>query len=163
MDSPGQFTRETLKAYRSLEAYNFFHSGWVHIVYYSNLDCNDKCFLKAKVNRSQALLEKPHEAFVCVKQKDGTILNAHCTCMAGLSEVNSQIAATLFKVEASVRLGYNKVACTSMLCMRNQAFTKKVEAVPLSQIIFKKPRKADFHLSADPAPLDYDLGIESPD
>lgn len=39
----------------------------------------------------------------------------------------------------------------------------QVEAVPLSQIIFKKPTKTDFHLSADPAPLDYDLVIECPD
>lgn len=39
----------------------------------------------------------------------------------------------------------------------------KVEAVPLSQIIFEKPKKTDFHLSADPAPLDYDLVIESSD
>lgn len=39
----------------------------------------------------------------------------------------------------------------------------QVEAVPLSQIIFKKPKKTDFHLSADPAPLDYNLVIESPD
>lgn len=69
VDSPGQFTWETLKAYRSLEAYNFFHSGWVYTVYYSNLDCNDKCFLKAKVNRSQALSEKPHEAWVCKKER----------------------------------------------------------------------------------------------
>lgn len=39
----------------------------------------------------------------------------------------------------------------------------QVKAVPLSQIIFKKPKKTDFHLSADPAPLDYNLVIESPD
>jgi hypothetical protein len=83
IDNHGQFTRETLKAYRSLEAYNFFHSGWVHTVYYTNLGCADKCFLKAKVNRSQAVTERPHEAWVCVKKKDGSILNAHCTCMAG--------------------------------------------------------------------------------
>lgn len=81
VDTPGQFTRETLKAYRSLEAYNFFHNGWVHTVLSSTLG-SDKCFLKAKVNRSQALSEKPHEAWVCV-DTDCTILNAHCTCMAG--------------------------------------------------------------------------------
>lgn len=81
VDTPGQFTRETSNAYRSLEAYNFFHSGWVQTVLSSTLG-SDKCFLKAKVNRSQALSEKPHEAWVCV-DTDCTILNAHCTCMAG--------------------------------------------------------------------------------
>uniref|UniRef100_A0A8W8NZ12 SWIM-type domain-containing protein n=1 Tax=Magallana gigas TaxID=29159 RepID=A0A8W8NZ12_MAGGI len=162
VDSPGQFTRKTLKAYGSLEAYNFFLSGWVHTVYYSNLDCNDKCFLKAKVNRSQALSEKPHEALVCKKERW-----YHLECLlhvyGRVGEVCSHVAAILFKVEASVRLGYNKVACTSTPCMRNQTFTKKIEAVPLYQIIFKKPKKIDFHLSADPAPLDYDLVFESPD
>lgn len=37
VDTPGQFTRETLKAYRSLEAYTFFHSGWVQTVLSSTL------------------------------------------------------------------------------------------------------------------------------
>lgn len=81
VDTPGQFTRETLKAYCTFEAYNFFHSGWVHTVLSSTLG-SDKCFLKAKVNRSQALSDKPHEAWVCV-DTDCTILNVHCTCMAG--------------------------------------------------------------------------------
>lgn len=43
-----------------------------------------------------------------------------------LGEVCSHVAAILFKIEASVRLGYNKVACTSMPCLWNQNFTKKV-------------------------------------
>lgn len=154
VDTPGQFTRETLKAYRSLEAYNFFHSGWVHTVLSSTLG-SDKCFLKAKVNRSQALSEKPHEAWVCV-DTDCTILNAHCTCMAGLGEVCSHVAAILFKIEASVRLGYNKVACTSMPCLWNQNFTKKVEAVQLSQINFDKPKQDDFHQPSNAAPQQAD-------
>ena len=27
VNTPGEFTKESLKAYKSLEAYNFFHSG----------------------------------------------------------------------------------------------------------------------------------------
>jgi len=38
--------------------------------------------LKAKVNQSQSLSEKPHEAWVCVTQ-DESIQAAHCTDMAG--------------------------------------------------------------------------------
>ena len=83
VDSPGQFTRETLKAYRSLDAYNYFHSGWVQTVLFCNPNAGGNCFLRAKVHRSQATTEKPHEAWVCVNKRNGTILNGHCTCMAG--------------------------------------------------------------------------------
>ncbi|XP_061190608.1 uncharacterized protein LOC133198543 [Saccostrea echinata] len=134
-------------------------NGWVHTVFYSTLG-SDKSFLKAKVNRSQAVTDKPHEAWVCV-ERDCTILNAHCTCMAGLEEVCSHVAAILFKVEASVRLGYNKVACTSMPCTWNQNFTKKVEAVPLYEISFEKSKKTNFHLPSSPAPQHAGIAFEN--
>lgn len=83
IDSPGEFTRETLQAYKSLDAYKYFHSGWVHTCYYHELDGGKKCIIKAKINRSQALSEKPHEAWVCLSKKQASVVAAHCTCMAG--------------------------------------------------------------------------------
>lgn len=43
-----------------------------------------------------------------------------------LGEICSHIAAIRFKVEACARLGFNKVACTSVPCGWNQNHTKKV-------------------------------------
>ena len=39
--------------------------------------------LKAKVNSSQKLNDKPHEPWVAVGKRSGSIVTAHCTCMAG--------------------------------------------------------------------------------
>ena len=47
--------------------------------------------------------EKPLQPWV-VAERTGRILAAHCTCMAGLGEACSHIAALLFSIEATVKL-----------------------------------------------------------
>jgi len=70
-----------MKNYRSLEAYNFFQSGWVHDVQHITTSTGN-VVLKASVRRSQRVTEKPHHAWVAV-DSNGVVLAAHCTCMAG--------------------------------------------------------------------------------
>ncbi|KAL3880031.1 hypothetical protein ACJMK2_032303 [Sinanodonta woodiana] len=132
-----------MKAYKSLEAYNQFYSGWVHTCYVK--DTGEHNIIRANVNRSQALSEKPHEVWVALLRSNGTVVTGHCTCMAGLGEVCSHVAALLFKVEASTRLGFNQVSCTSVPCQWNQNFTKKVSAATLKEISFQKLRCDNFH------------------
>jgi uncharacterized Zn finger protein len=43
-----------------------------------------------------------------IAEKDGRILAAHCTCMAGLGETCTHVAALLFAVDASVKLRDSK-------------------------------------------------------
>jgi len=81
IDTPGPYTRENLKCYKSLEAYNQYYSGWVQTCYFTKI--NDCCIIKGRVMRSQATTETPHGAWVELDDKDATILCAHCTCMAG--------------------------------------------------------------------------------
>ena len=102
IETPGGYTREKLKAYKSLEAYNYYSrlmlpvikqcshlspflyfSGWVQTVYFYELEDRKHCFLKGKVNCSQRLTEKPHQPRVAVEMATGTIVTGHCTCMAG--------------------------------------------------------------------------------
>ena len=82
INTPGEFTREKLKAYKSLEAYNYYVSGWVgtcriHIV------SEEFCLLKAEVRPSQRVSSASHQPWVAVRRRDGCISAAHCTCMAG--------------------------------------------------------------------------------
>ena len=46
-----------------------------------------------------------------LSKADGVILSSHCNCMAGLDESCSHIAATLFFIEAHVRIREAKT-CT---------------------------------------------------
>ncbi|XP_021362623.1 uncharacterized protein LOC110456300 [Mizuhopecten yessoensis] len=56
--------------------------------------------------------------------------------MAGLGETCSHIGALLFKMEAAVRLGYTRSACTDVSCVWNQCFTKNVQPAPIADIKF---------------------------
>jgi len=77
----GSFSKEKMKNYRSLEAYNFFRSGWVQdILHFITFTGN--FMFRAKVRRSQRVTETPHIAWVATNS-DGVVLAAHCTCMAG--------------------------------------------------------------------------------
>ena len=59
------------------------------------------CYLQ--VNHSQRLSEAPLKPWLTAKT-NGTVLTAHCNCMAGLGEVCSHVGEILFAVEARVRM-----------------------------------------------------------
>ena len=62
----------------------YIHSGWLRTVYYHDFGYGNKnCLLKALVNPSQRTSEKPHLPWVAIEKSSGSILTAHCTCMAG--------------------------------------------------------------------------------
>lgn len=84
IESPGQYTKESLKAYKSFEAYSTFTCGHVkEVSYHPVADSSPFSLLKVLVIPSQRLWDKPHEAWVCLKKQDGSVYCAHCTCMAG--------------------------------------------------------------------------------
>lgn len=73
------YTREAFKAYRSLDAYNYFHSGKVRcLLAYKKAD---KCAVYGEIEAGQTL-SKSYEAWV-VARESGEVLSGHCTCMAG--------------------------------------------------------------------------------
>ena len=67
-----------------------------------------------QVTHSQRLSDSPLNVWVAV-QEDGQVLTAHCTCMAGLGECCSHVAATLFYMEKVARIANGKT-CTSLPC-----------------------------------------------
>ena len=77
---PGLYTQDELLAWKQLDAYNYFHSGYVRTILVRKI--NDLCILKAKVNPSQRSPESCLHSWIAVKN-DGPVISAHCTCMAG--------------------------------------------------------------------------------
>jgi hypothetical protein len=84
INTPGIYTQESMKAYKSLDGYNFFACGHVQEVLFSEVSGDSPfCVLKSKVMPSQSVTKKPHEPWVCVHKEKGYIISAHCTCKAG--------------------------------------------------------------------------------
>ena len=78
----GKYTKEKLKAYKSLDAYKYYHDGYVRTVYH--FAANDEySVLKAKVNPSQHSADRSHEAWVIINIQSGAVRTGHCTCKAG--------------------------------------------------------------------------------
>jgi hypothetical protein len=82
IDSPGVYTKESLKAYKSLEAYSYL--PFVETVWCNTIKVDSPvCLLKARVRPSQRISDKPHEPWIVVNKQTGSVLSAHCTCKAG--------------------------------------------------------------------------------
>ena len=72
--------KRKFKAYKSLEAYNYFYNGYVRTVYFHS---SGKFGIhKAKVNPSQQAADNYHEPWVILCLEITSVITAHCTCMA---------------------------------------------------------------------------------
>ena len=82
IDTIGMYTKDQIKAYRSLEAYCYYKRGHVYPVLYHPVSKESPvCILRTEVMKSQAV-HAPHEVWVTVRKNSGTVIAAHCTCMA---------------------------------------------------------------------------------
>lgn len=79
---------------------------------------------------------------------DGSVISAHCNCKAGLGEVCSHVAASLFYIEAYGRIR-GKLTCTQM---KNQwivpPHVKSIECLPISKISFTSAKSLKTQLDA---------------
>ena len=81
INTEGCYTKEKLKAYKSLEAYNYFYNGYVCTVYFH---FSGKFGIhRAKINPSQRAADNCHEPWVIICMQSSSVMTAHCTCMAG--------------------------------------------------------------------------------
>ena len=131
IETPSIYDKKSMKAYKSLDAYNYFASGhvktvWQHVI----SEDSPFTFLKSEVIPSQRINEKQNP-WVCLLKANGEVQTAHCDCMAGLGEVCSHAAALLFKVEAAVKLGLTTASSTSEACAWNRTYREKIDPIPL--------------------------------
>jgi hypothetical protein len=71
-----------MKNYKSLEAHNFFISGWVQTVFHIKIKGTSNLLMKANVKPSFRVNEDPHQSWVAIS-KEGDIVSPHCDCKAG--------------------------------------------------------------------------------
>ncbi|XP_074614405.1 uncharacterized protein LOC141874140 [Acropora palmata] len=132
--STSSYTKEQLKAYKSLDAYNYFVAGWVRCIFVGKATDNIKILI-GKVNHSQRMNETPLKPWVAATN-EGTVVTAHCNCMAGLGGACSHVGAILFAVEAGVRIK-RSTTCTSVPC-------KWLMPTPVIAVSYQELRDIDF-------------------
>ncbi|KAG0420968.1 hypothetical protein HPB47_003122 [Ixodes persulcatus] len=108
---------EEVKAYKSLDSYNYVQSGWVGALLVHEVD-------------------PPNDAWICAK-KDGEVITGECTCMAGKARVCSHVGAVLWKVDCAASAGLTGQACTDSAMNWNQGTKKNVVPAPLQNISFR--------------------------
>ena len=114
---PSELASKDLSDYKTSKAYSYHSQGWVSTLDFHNISGNSKyCVLKGTCRPSQRISDIPHKLWVCIVKQSGNIVSSHCTCMAGMAQTCNHVAAALFRLEASCRLGLTNPSCTSKAC-----------------------------------------------
>ena len=122
-----------------MDGYKYLVAGWVGNVACYKVTGSDSnsIVVRAKVRHSQTVTAQPAQPWVAA-ETNGTIVAAHCTCMAGLGEVCSHVSALLFTVEAHTKFT-RETSCTSEPCQWLPPSMKKVHFAPISDVDFSAP------------------------
>ena len=104
------YTGEEMRAYKSLDGFNLLVNGWLNniaVVATGSARQRNYLFLSA-IKHSQSLSLVPLKVWVATKE-NGQVLCGHCTCMAGLGEACSHVAAMLFAAKLILLLSVSLV------------------------------------------------------
>ena len=135
IETPSLYTKESLKAYKSLSGYRLYSDGWISKVNVYTAGDNPDFFLgTGLVRHSQSISATPLKPWVGMK-KNGCIVAAHCTCKAGLGEACSHVAGLLFTLEANTRVKH-QTSCTSLPCSWLPPSFQDVTYEPIASIDF---------------------------
>ncbi|KAK3880823.1 hypothetical protein Pcinc_014710 [Petrolisthes cinctipes] len=132
--------KEYIGMSRSLEAYKYFIAGWVSELLIADIkqgNGSTSCIITAKVRHSQSLNEEALRPWFAM-EKEGPIIAAHCSCVAGLGEACSHVAATMFAVESGANWT-KKESCTSQPCGWVLPSCSSFKSAPLAKIDFTSP------------------------
>ena len=143
-----------LNDYKCSKAYSYFEKGWLGPISYHSLGTSEHCLLKCDCRPSERIRDAPHKLWICITKKDGKVLKAHCTCMAGMGSTCNHVVAALFRVEAAMRLGLSNPACTTKACEwlpnRKDVQPMKIRDMNFNRENFGKQRKSTRRLISTP-------------
>ena len=95
-------THEQLKAYKSLEGYNYYVNGKVSNVVVTKVLGTKNYLFPAVVKHLQALSIPPLKVWIAVKDMVEDICG-HCSFMAGVGEACAHVGSVLFVAEANTK------------------------------------------------------------
>ena len=136
INSISQYTYETLKAYRNLESWKIFVSGWVGDVLSKKID--GKFLIIGRLLHSEKMSDVPLRPWI-ILSNSGVILAGRCNCMAGLGEICSHVGAVLFFLECASRIKQSTSVTDSPAYWKMPTTLRKVEYSQIKDIDFSSP------------------------
>ena len=109
---PIKLGSKDLSDYKNSKAYSYYKSGWLQPLQYHNRSKSKYCIIRGECRKPQSIKDPFHKLWIIIK-KAAKIRTCHCTCMDGMEETCNHIAATMYRVEAGVRIGLTNPTCTS--------------------------------------------------
>ena len=109
---PSELGSKDLSDYKNSKAYSYYKSGWLQPLQYHNLSGSKYCIIRGECRKSQSIKDPFHKLWI-IFEKTAKIRTCHSTCMAGMGETCNHVAAAMYRVEATVRIGLTNPACTS--------------------------------------------------
>ena len=147
---PSELGSTDLNDYKECKAYSYYRSGWLQELLYHSIDNqNPYCIIKSSCRKSEKINDAFHQLWVIIEKRTAKILRGHCSCMAGMGQMCNHVAAALFRMEATVRLGLTNPSCTSkpnewFPCHKNVAPKKKIKiSISVVKILHSMVRKED--------------------
>ncbi|KAM7282602.1 uncharacterized protein ISCGN_002748 [Ixodes scapularis] len=138
---------QEVRAYKSLDSYNYLSSGLVGTVLGHRIS-DQLCYLKAEVGRSQSFNAAPHKAWVCM-HSTGRVVTGGCSCMAGQAKVCSHVGAILWKLEHAFTNRMTGTACTDEAAAWNRGTKRNVTAASLDNISFGEEQNSEIQGTVD--------------
>ncbi|GFU01581.1 hypothetical protein NPIL_134221 [Nephila pilipes] len=135
-ETENTYTREEMKNYKSLDAYNYVLSGKVSPISGYRNDTLNICILTCKVLSGQSC-KKYHHCWISAAP-NGIVHNGHCTCMVGLGKACSHVAALLFAVEL---INKEQNEASSSVTRKRKKTGKKFDPIPVALMNFNRKRK----------------------
>ena len=93
-----------------------------------------------QVNHSQRARDTPLRVWF-LAEKCGTVIAAHCDCMAGLCEGCSHVGAVLFAVEAGVRIRDSTTCTQEKSKWLLSSHVRDIPYLPVSEMDFTSAKK----------------------
>jgi hypothetical protein len=84
MKHGSSFSTNALTAYKAGKGFGYFAADWLKEVDYHEINKTHKhCYLRAQCTPSNAINNEKHVAWVKAVKKDGEVVSAYCSCVAG--------------------------------------------------------------------------------
>ncbi|KAJ8306827.1 hypothetical protein KUTeg_008811 [Tegillarca granosa] len=126
------------------QGYRYFAEGYIHKVSLFFLENESNLEISAKCFRSQRKSEKPHSVNIEINKALGEIVDAYCTCQAGMCGACSHIMGLAESLKQWQLMGLTDVpahlSCTSLPQVWSVPRGRKIDPVSVPELIVVNPK-----------------------